>query len=127
MPQGSLATWLPSGGGKIRRLAGFCSNTAHDTISLDAASEQGPWFLAIDHTGVAAVLDITATDLSGPGVVRCTPSEPRGALRRHPQGLSTGSQPPIRRHHRPQALPSFPLHPVDRVLWRRSAARNALD
>lgn len=50
--------------------AAFGSTTAPGTIWLAAAGEQGPWFLAIDHAGVAAELDLPAADLLGPGLAR---------------------------------------------------------
>lgn len=50
--------------------AAFGSTTAPGTIWLAAAGEQGPWFLAIDHAGVAAELDLPAADLRGPGLAR---------------------------------------------------------
>ena len=52
--------------------AGFASTTASGIIWLAAASEQGPWFLALDHLGVVAELDLASTDLTGPGAARFT-------------------------------------------------------
>jgi len=48
----------------------FSSTTAHGTIWLAAASDQGPWFLALDHPGVVAELSLLSADMAGPGLVR---------------------------------------------------------
>ncbi len=48
----------------------FESTTAHGTLWLAAASEQGPWFLAIEHPGAIKELHLTPTDLTGPGAAR---------------------------------------------------------
>ncbi len=50
--------------------AAFESTTALGTIWLAAASDQGPWFLALDHPGVVAELNVTAADIGGPGSAR---------------------------------------------------------
>ncbi|GGB62924.1 hypothetical protein GCM10011316_38520 [Roseibium aquae] len=50
--------------------AGFSSTTVPGTIHLAAASAQGPWFLALDHTGVVEELDIPVVDIAGPGLAR---------------------------------------------------------
>ena len=50
--------------------AAFGSTTAHGTLWLAAASEQGPWLLAIDHAGVVAEMNLLPTDLAGPGLTR---------------------------------------------------------
>mgnify|MGYP005855217951 CR=1 FL=1 len=51
--------------------ASFGSTTATGLIWLGAASDQGPWFLALDHPGVAGELDHTnVVDIEGPGVRR---------------------------------------------------------
>jgi hypothetical protein len=50
--------------------AAFGSTTAQGTIYLAAAGVQGPWFLALDHTGVIAELDLPSAAVSGPGRVR---------------------------------------------------------
>lgn len=50
--------------------AAFSSTTAQGTIHLAAAGAQGPWFLALDHAGVIAELDLPSADVSGPGRVR---------------------------------------------------------
>lgn len=50
--------------------AAFGSTTAHATLWLAAASEQGPWFLAIDHPGVIKELQVTPDEIAGPGAAR---------------------------------------------------------
>lgn len=56
--------------GEEARWAAFGSTTAQGTIHLAAAGVQGPWFLALDHTGVIAELDLLPADVPGPGRVR---------------------------------------------------------
>ena len=51
--------------------AAFGSTTAQGKVHLAAVGAQGPWFLALDHTGVIAELDLPSDDLPGPGRVRC--------------------------------------------------------
>lgn len=48
----------------------FDSTTAHGTIWLAAASDQGPWFLALDHPGVIAELALPSAAIPGPGLDR---------------------------------------------------------
>jgi hypothetical protein len=50
--------------------AAFGSTTAHATLWLAAPSEQGPWFLAIDHPGVIKELHVTPAEIAGPGAAR---------------------------------------------------------
>jgi hypothetical protein len=50
--------------------AAFGSTTAQGTIHLGAIKAQGPWFLALDHTGVIAELDLPSADVQGPGRAR---------------------------------------------------------
>ncbi|UFW81603.1 MULTISPECIES: HNH endonuclease [Rhizobium] len=50
--------------------AAFGSTTAEGEIHLGAAGGQGPWFLALDHAGVIAEIDLPAADMPGPGRVR---------------------------------------------------------
>ncbi|EPX87825.1 HNH endonuclease [Rubellimicrobium thermophilum DSM 16684] len=50
--------------------ARFASTTAHGTIWLAAAGPAGPWYLALDHPGIAEGLTLPAADLPGPGLVR---------------------------------------------------------
>lgn len=50
--------------------AAFESTTAHGTLWLAAASEQGPWFFAIDHLGAIKELGLPQSELTGPGAVR---------------------------------------------------------
>lgn len=48
----------------------FTSTTAHGAIFLAAESSNGPWFLATDHAGVVAELDLPAAAIPGPGTRR---------------------------------------------------------
>jgi hypothetical protein len=48
----------------------YGSTTAHGTIHLAAAGAQGPWFLALDHTGIVEELGRAPTDMPGPGFAR---------------------------------------------------------
>jgi hypothetical protein len=48
----------------------FESTTAHGTLWLAAASDQGPWLLALDHSGVVAELALPSADIAGPGIDR---------------------------------------------------------
>jgi hypothetical protein len=48
----------------------FSSTTVPGKIHLAAAGAQGPWFLALDHTGVIEELDIPAVDMPGPALAR---------------------------------------------------------
>lgn len=48
----------------------FASTTAHGSIYLAAESGNGPWFLATDHPGVVAELDLPAAAVPGPGTRR---------------------------------------------------------
>lgn len=50
--------------------AEFASTTAQGKIWLAAGGSQGPWFLALDHPGVIAELQIPAVAISGPGLSR---------------------------------------------------------
>jgi hypothetical protein len=50
--------------------AAFGSTTAQGRLWLGAASAQGPWFMAIEHAGVAAELALTPDATPGPGVAR---------------------------------------------------------
>ena len=50
----------------------FTSTTAHGAIYLAAESSHGPWFLATDHIGVVAELDLPTADIPGPGTLRYT-------------------------------------------------------
>ena len=50
--------------------AAFESTTAQGTLWLAAASEQGPWFVALDHPGVIAELALPSADIAGPGLDR---------------------------------------------------------
>ena len=48
----------------------FESTTIPGTIHLAAASDQGPWFIALDHEGVIEVLDIPSSSVPGPAHIR---------------------------------------------------------
>ena len=48
----------------------FQSTTVPGTIHLAAASDQGPWFIALDHEGVIEVLDIPSSSVLGPAHIR---------------------------------------------------------
>ncbi len=50
--------------------AAFASTTAHGTIYLAAAGQQGPWFLALDHSGVIEELDLSPAEMPGPALAR---------------------------------------------------------
>jgi hypothetical protein len=57
--------------GEVAGWTAFGSTTAHGKVHLAAVGAQGPWLLALDHTGVIAELDLPSADLPGPGHVRC--------------------------------------------------------
>jgi len=48
----------------------FGSTTAHGTIHLAATGAQGPWFLALDHSGVIEELALPVAIMAGPGHAR---------------------------------------------------------
>lgn len=50
--------------------AAFESTTVPGAIHLAAAGAEGPWFLAVDHMGVAEELHIPAAAILGPGQAR---------------------------------------------------------
>lgn len=50
--------------------ATFESTTAQGTLWLAAASDQGPWFLALDHSGVIAELAMPSANIASPGIDR---------------------------------------------------------
>ncbi len=50
--------------------ARYGSTTAKGTIHLSATGPSGPWFLALDHTGVVEELEHPRADMSGPGLAR---------------------------------------------------------
>ena len=50
--------------------ARYGSTTAKGAIHLAAAGPSGPWYLAIDHTGVVEELSARGTDVRGPGQAR---------------------------------------------------------
>jgi hypothetical protein len=58
--------------GEDKGWAAFESTTAQGTLWLAAASDQGPWFLALDHPGVIAELALPSADIAGPGIIRCS-------------------------------------------------------
>lgn len=61
LPLGEHAGW-----------AGYGSTTAKGTIHLAAARSSGPWFLALDHAGVAEELTHPLAEMAGPGLARYT-------------------------------------------------------
>jgi hypothetical protein len=50
--------------------AGFASTTVPGTIHLAAGGAQGPWYLALDHSGVIEELALPPAPLPGPGLSR---------------------------------------------------------
>lgn len=50
--------------------ARYGSTTAHGTIHLAAAGQQGPWFVALDHAGVIEELGVSPAAMPGPGLAR---------------------------------------------------------
>lgn len=48
----------------------FGSTTAKGNIFLAAASDTGPWYLALDHAGVVEELGLAPADVPGPGLTR---------------------------------------------------------
>ena len=56
--------------GEEKGWARFQSTTVPGDIWLAGAGMHGPWFLALDHAGVAAALDRPEADMSGPGLAR---------------------------------------------------------
>ncbi len=56
--------------GETAGWAAFGSTTVPGTIHLAAASKQGPWFLALDHSGVIDELDLPPAEIHGPGIAR---------------------------------------------------------
>jgi hypothetical protein len=56
--------------GEVNGWAAFDSTSALGTIQLAAAGSQGPWFLALDHTGVIEELSLPTVDMTGPGLAR---------------------------------------------------------
>ena len=57
--------------GEVAGWAAFGSTTAQGKIHLAAIEAQGPWFLALDHTGVIAELDLPSADCARPRT--CSP------------------------------------------------------
>ncbi len=56
--------------GEIEGWAAFQSTTVKGTIWLAAEGHHGPWYLALDHAGVEAELDLPVVDIVGPGIAR---------------------------------------------------------
>lgn len=50
--------------------ARFGSTTAKGSIYLASACDSGPWYLALDHGGVIAELDLQPSNVPGPGEAR---------------------------------------------------------
>jgi len=82
------ATWQNGYRRKLEQQDGWArwgSTTAKGSVYLAAGGPQGPWYLAIDHEGVAAELGLPNSDLLGPALVRysfATLSELYAALSR---------------------------------------------
>lgn len=57
------------------------STRAPGTVAVAGAGRDGPWFLAVDHSGVADELDFERTNMPGPGVARFVLDD-TGALHR---------------------------------------------
>lgn len=71
--------------GEVKGWARFGSTTAQGTLHLAAGGPQGPWFLALDHPGVIAELDVSPAMMPGPGSAHyafSTLGELHGALDR---------------------------------------------
>jgi HNH endonuclease len=56
--------------GEVGGWARYGSTTAKGTIWFAAGGQEGPWFLALDHLGIAEDLALPQTDMPGPGLVR---------------------------------------------------------
>ena len=56
--------------GEVDGWAVFKSTTAQGTIWLAAAAPSGPWFLALDHSGVIAEANLQPHQFPGPGISR---------------------------------------------------------
>ncbi len=56
--------------GEKRGWVSYSSATAPSIIHLAASGEKGPWFLALEHRGVIAELDLTTVEMPGPGLSR---------------------------------------------------------
>ena len=50
--------------------ARYGSTTAKGTVWFAAGGHDGPWFLALDHSGIVEDLNLPTADVSGPGLVR---------------------------------------------------------
>jgi len=48
----------------------YGSTTAKGNVWLAAVGQEGPWFVALDHGGILAELDLPQADLPGPGLAR---------------------------------------------------------
>ena len=56
--------------GEVGGWARYGSTNAKGTIWFAAGGHEGPWFLALDHLGIAEDLALPQTDMPGPGLVR---------------------------------------------------------
>lgn len=65
-----LAERLPPHSERRPGWAAFGSTTARGTVYLAAAGPSGPWYLALDHSGVIEELGLPAADVAGPGRAR---------------------------------------------------------
>lgn len=52
--------------------AAFVSTTAQGKIHLAASGAQGPWFLALEHSGIIEELGLPPVNMFGPGLARYT-------------------------------------------------------
>lgn len=67
------ATWQNGYRRRLEQQDGWShwgSTTAKGTVYLAAGGPQGPWYLAVDHEGVAAELGLLQSDLPGPALAR---------------------------------------------------------
>ena len=56
--------------GPSKGWAYFQSTTAKGTLMLAAGGPKGPWYLALDHSGVISEINLQPADLPGPGLTR---------------------------------------------------------
>lgn len=48
----------------------YASTTAQGVVHLAASGPQGPWFLALDHSGAIHEFGLAPSDMTGPGIAR---------------------------------------------------------
>lgn len=56
--------------GETHGWARYGSTTAKGTVWFAAGGYEGPWFLALDHVGIAEDLNLPHAEVQGPGLVR---------------------------------------------------------